>query len=148
MALILFTCDENGNGTMSLDGGAPFVFNGSLQPDPSWAGNPLRLTWDLASIGASPVGRGDVNILEPDDFTLSDVLRFTDAAGSVQIGLYADRMVLYSNLGGGKLADTGFPPNLNSGVIEYTDETPADTWEFIASGGNTYRGISSSDPTP
>src|SRR5262245_16759615 len=95
-AQFVFNFDENGNGMISISGGAFMPLNGSLMPDPS-NGGALALTYLLPAT-ATPVGNGDVRIFEPaaTSAILSDVLRFTDANGSLT-GLTADRMIYYSD---------------------------------------------------
>jgi hypothetical protein len=122
--------DENGNGLIDLRDGNGFqVLEGVLAPDPTQAGNPLVLTYDLPT-SPFPVVNGDVRIWEDVNQTiLSDVLRFTDANGNLT-GQTADRMIFYSDVEVGEpnldSADTGFPavlhPNDAGGILEMGPE--------------------------
>ena len=132
--------DENGNGSVSVNGGAFVPLAGVLAPDPSQFGNPLVLTYFLPEL----VGAGDVSVLEPTG-GLSDALRFTNANGGLT-GI-ADRMIYYSDNtdGGTDLADTGFPANLNAGASASVDEIGPEGnngFQFVAGGPNIYNGRS------
>jgi hypothetical protein len=137
--------DENGNGTIDLGGGA--VPNpGALLPDPSQVGNPLALTYFLGAGG--PVVAGDLRVWE--DFiggTLGDVVRFTDATGSLT-SLAADRLIFYSLAGGGDLADTGLPGNVGAGNFADIVENGSGAFQFVAAGPNVYNGVSDGSLAP
>jgi len=116
------TFDENGNGFYDPRDGTGFKTLEVL----GGAGTTL-LVYRLPS----PVITGDVRIWE--DFlggTLSDVLRFTNAAGDVSGGLNGDRLIVYSDLPEpgekGDLADVGIPtqlfPNDGGGIVEVGPE--------------------------
>jgi len=135
---LTITFDESGNGILD---GVPIT--GILSPDPSVAGHPLALIYNLGE----PVGVGDVGVLEfgsnPAAPEISDWLRFTDANGDI-IGASGNLLIFYSACAEvcSALADTGFPSNIGTGttggpVIESADGT----FQFIA-GFNTYNGIS------
>jgi hypothetical protein len=144
---VTFNFDERGNGSISINGGPIQALNGTLLPDPSNGGKPA-LTFLLPG-AAGPAGNGDVRIFEDVGQTiLGDVLRFTDAAGNLS-GATADRMIFYSALGGGLLADTGFPANLGAGqlanpVIERADGT----FQYRADATNVYTVVSEVVPEP
>ena len=142
--------DENGNGSISENGGAFVPLIGVLADDPSQAGVQLVLTYFLPEI----VGNGTVQVLEPPVGGLSDAIRFTDANGALTGGS-ADRMIYYSDNtdGGTDLADTGFPANLDSGaqggpVTETGPEGNNGFFYGFGAGQNNYNGISDSVPEP
>lgn len=140
-----FEFDENGNGTINVNG-TGFVPNpGAPMPDPTDpAGGKLVLTYMLPGI----VVNGDIRIWEDDSRTqIGDIIRFTDAAGNLG-GATADRMIFYSDLGDNDWADTGLPsfiePNDGGGVVENGFEGGYRDF-FWAPGGpndNVYHGIS------
>jgi hypothetical protein len=138
---LTFNFDENGNGSINVNGGGFQNLPGSLLADPSNGGIPA-LTYLLPG-AVTPVGNGDVRIFENAGLTiLGDVLRFTDSQGRLT-GITADRMIFYSLLGGGALADTGFPANLGTGAVGGPIVENADgTFQFVAGGPNIYNGIS------
>lgn len=125
----------------------PFMpFDGALAPDPSNGGRPA-LTWNLSSIGQSPVGNGDVLVLDPDG-ALSDVLRFTNAQG-VLSGDAATLMIFYSQAGGGLPADTGFPANVASMAFTTVSENADGTFFYgFGAGFDNYNGVSPPVPEP
>jgi hypothetical protein len=107
------TFDEFGNGVIDLrDGTGPHSLPGSLLPDPSGGASVPVLTFMLPSL----VTTGDVRIWETTlgSGPLSDVLRFTDANGTLNGGLTGTRMIVYSDIetGEAQLADTGIPVTL------------------------------------
>jgi hypothetical protein len=131
-----FNFDENGNGSVSVNGGAFHPLLGSLRSDPSNGGF-FALTYILPE----PILTGTVLIYEDAAHTiLGDALRFTNADGTFSGGI-GDRMIFYSQVGGGTLADTGFPQNLNSGSTFSIVENADGTFEHTPV-GNTYNGIS------
>lgn len=141
-AAFTFNFNESGVGTISINGAPNQTFNGVLAADPSQPTHPLVLTWNFAALNISLL-EGDVGVFEPTGL-LSDVLRFTDANGGLTgVG---DRMIFYSSLGEGALADTGFPTNLN--VIARTTENADGTFQFVASGPAIYNGTSLPSSVP
>jgi hypothetical protein len=145
-----FDFDENGNGSLDLRDGSGFQPDpGFLASDPTQAANPLVLTYSLVGVG--PVVNGDMRIWEDSARTiLSDVMRFTDAAGNLT-GQTADRLIFYSDSEPGAtphdLADTGIPatlmPNDGGGILEVGPE--GENGFQWAPGGlldNVYNGIS------
>ena len=153
-AFFTLNFDENGNGSISEDGGAFVPLAGVLADDPSQAGTQLVLTYFLPALSCcSPVGNGDVSVFESGgEFpVLSDVIRFTDANGALTGGT-ADRMIYYSDNtdGGTDLADTGFPANLNGGATASVFEIGPEGnngFQYVA-GLNVYNGISDAVPEP
>ena len=141
--------DENGNGSVSLNGGAFVPSPGVLADDPSQAGVQLVLIYTLPEI----VGEGDLSVLEPDG-SLSDVVRFTDANGGLTGG--GNLLIYYSDNtdGATDLADTGFPANLNAGGTASVDEIGPEGnngFQYVAASFpsvNIYNGISDSVPEP
>jgi hypothetical protein len=81
------------------------------------------------------VGEGDVGIGEFGTGILSDVLTFTDANGGLDG--FGDLLIFYSALGGGELADSGFP---DSDFSIVTNENA--NGSFTYSVGNIYIGES------
>lgn len=135
--------DENGNGSISFNGGAFVFLQGVLRPDPSGSGIPMALTYFLPET----VGNGDVLINNATE-GLGDVIRFTDAAGRLN-GFTADRMLYYSDIVGGDierdLADTPAPPiNLGSGATAFGTEVGPEGGNsfFYAASPYAYFGIS------
>jgi hypothetical protein len=115
----LFTFNENGQGTIAINGGPATTLNGVLAVDPSVPAGPgqqLALTFMLPE----PVVTGDVSFAEPTG-GISDWIRFTDAAGTISGAATGagPRMLFYSDFEVGtvnaELADTGFPVNIGSG---------------------------------
>jgi PEP-CTERM motif-containing protein len=111
--------DENGNATISVNGGPATTLRSGLAPDPTLpagAGQQLALTYMLPE----PVIAGDVSFAEVAGGPISDWLRFTDAAGHLN-GATGEgtRMLFYSDVETGEtgpdLADRGFPVNLGTG---------------------------------
>jgi phospholipase C len=145
-----FNFDENGNGMIDFRDFMGFrTNNGALEADPTQPGNPLVLTYHLPTVMVN----GDVRVWENSAATiLSDVLRFTDAAGNLT-GQTADRMIYYSDLpeqnesGPDDLADTGFPavlrPNDGGGIFE-TGPEGNNRFQWAPGGtvDNVFNGIS------
>ena len=153
--------DENGNGSWvpaSVPGWPPPAGTlnpgfGSMQADPTQAGNPLRLTYMLPvgqiGSGGQPIGpvlSGDVVVWE--DYvggTISDVLRFTNPNGVLDGNYDATEMIYYSDVGDADLADTGFPTSFyyENDIIEQGIEGfNGIDWEPGGPANNIYIGIS------
>ncbi|HEV3137943.1 MAG TPA: PEP-CTERM sorting domain-containing protein [Pirellulales bacterium] len=139
--------DENGNGSISQNGGALTPLHGVIAPDPSNGGAP-ELTYFLPEL----VNNGDVAIFEPGtgNQVLSDGLRFTDANGNLTHGATtADRMIYLSdrepNEPNTDLADTPNPSNFGSqgfnGTLSEVGPEGNNGFSWFP-GGNTYHGIS------
>jgi hypothetical protein len=145
---LTFNFDENGNGSISVNGGPFQPLTGSLLPDPSNGGAPA-LTF-LLPAGARPVVTGTQRVFEDAGLTiLGDALRFTDATGNISGMFTGDRMIFYSALGGGLLADTGFPANIGAGLQNPPlVEAANGTFQLAASGPNLYNGVSQEAPPP
>jgi hypothetical protein len=117
--------NENGNASISVNGGAFTPLTGTLGADPSVPnnpGNPLVLIYNLPQ----QVISGDVRIFDPaaNGGTRSDALRFTTLGTGVingsATGLGKTVMIYYSDTDLGDdnaLADTGFPVNLGTGLV-------------------------------
>lgn len=115
-----FTFDENGNATYcSAVGCTAATSYYAADVTGGVAGNVLYYV--LPGV----VNGGDVRIWSDNSMSvISDILRFTDAAGNDTINSSADRFIFYSgDLGGGALADVGLPGN-----------TPADGAYFDGGG--------------
>jgi hypothetical protein len=112
-----FIFDEQGNGSISINGGPFTALPGVLAPDPS-NGGALALTYFLPT--AAPFsGTGTILSYEDSSLTsLSDAFRITDATGNITGLGSADRVIFYSDVepGDTDLADTGFPTNIMSGA--------------------------------
>ena len=109
---VLATIDEMGNGSFT----SPVLGNASspgfLAPDPGPGGLASALTY---SLGATPlVVVGDLILQEPGG-GISDVIRFNL---DVTLG---PTLVFYSELGGGALADTGFPTAFHTNTVTETE---------------------------
>jgi hypothetical protein len=109
----LIQFDENGTARVEVNGGPFTPLTGALGVDPtvpiSGAGAVLIYNLPLNVV------TGDVRITEPGTggTALSDVLRFTNATGSISGTTIGTVMVYYSDFEtgqiGGPLADTGWP---------------------------------------
>jgi len=131
-AAFIFLFDENGNGCVAnADHVCTTPSPGTLEADPTGrvAGNVLVYTLP------ETVGEGDVGIGEFGTGILSDVLTFTDANGGLDG--FGDLLIFYSALGGGELADSGFP---DSDFSIVTNENA--NGSFTYSVGNIYIGES------
>jgi hypothetical protein len=151
-AAIVLNFDEYGNGRISQNGGAFTTLQGTLMADPTQAGNPTVLTYLLPESVIS----GDIRVWDDSSRTiLSDVLRFTDAAGTLNGNATGagSRMIYYSDAGDGATADlrgipaTLFPTDGGAGPIEVGTEDVFNTFTW-APGGNVYNGISDTSPEP
>ena len=153
------TFDENGNGTIAVNGGTATTLRGTLVTDPSQGpgGGGLVLTYLLPE----PVVRGDVLLSEPGTNIISDVLRFTDDTGLLRgVTGAGARMIYYSDLvepssPAADLADTGFPTNLGTGAsVTRSEVGPEGANGFTYNPGalyplnNEYVGISDVVPAP
>ena len=144
--------NENGKAEISVNGGPFMTLTGKRMADPT-GGGALVLTYLLPE----PVITGDAEFTEPGATgTLSDVLRFTDAAGRIGGGVSGAgvRMIFYSDLETGEvtpaMADTGFPTNLGTGNKLITAELGTEQsngWTYTP-GGNIYNGVSDFVPEP
>ena len=144
--------NENGSATVSVNGGPFTPVTGTLMANPSNVGLPglMALTYLLPGF-TNPtelVISGDVGIGKTSE-GLSDGLRFTNATGSLNGTLNADRLIYYSDPGDvGFLADTGFPTNFTEPVTvtEVGPEDGLETFTYTPA-PNTYNGISDT-PVP
>jgi len=137
--------DEQGNGRYR-------IFLPGSPPGPIVNSPGQVINGNLTYFLPSPVVTGDVRIWEDSARTvLSDVLRFTDAAGNLSGGLTGDRMIYFSETAepgeAADLADTGIPTSLvvrdGGGIVEVGPE--GNNGFDYAPGGpfdNTYHGIS------
>jgi hypothetical protein len=92
-SIFILKFDENGNGSISINGAPAVALHGVMMADPLEGG--MSLTYMLPVT----VANGDVGVVEPNSAfgTLSDMLRFTDANSNLT-GITADRMIYYSEL--------------------------------------------------
>jgi PEP-CTERM motif len=150
----VFNFNENGSATQSVNGGPFTPVTGTLMFNPSNVGlaNMFALTYMLPETvisGDVGIGPAEINPITP----RSDGLRFTNAAGVLNGGLNADRLIYYSEAveitGEMFAADTGFPTNF-TGVIAVNEvpstENVLQTFTYTPA-PNTYNGISDS-PIP
>jgi hypothetical protein len=99
---ITITVDENGVGRLTSEGGFG-VLPAAMRTDPGPGGLSAALTYWLAN--PPSLVEGDLIILDSTG-VVSDVIRFNDVTLEGPINGF---LVFYSTLGGGALADTGFP---------------------------------------
>ena len=118
-----FSLDENGNGTKNLAGifgdPAPLPFTLTWDPTGGITGVPVL----IYSLG-SRVASGDVALMEPDQTTIADLLRFFTPLGGT--GSY---VIFYSRVDGSNpsLADVGIPFSANPFRISET--SPQTAWD-------------------
>ncbi len=141
-AQFTFTFDENGYGL--YNNGSVHVITGTMLADPTNPGFNV-LTYNLSAFQTG-IGCGTVLVLNEDGTTVSDAIRFTNAAG-VMSGSYGDRMLYYSADGGTDLADTGLPANLRLGNPGSVIESNG-SFVFHAFGPNDYYGTSGDGVPP
>jgi hypothetical protein len=136
---MLVKFDENGNATISVNGGPSMTLVGSLGADPSVPANPGNLLVEIYKLPQQVIS-GDVRILEPGPgiSPLSDALRFTTLSGDGKgvingsvTGAGQTVMIYYSDLAAGDpddnaKADTGFPRNLGTGLATSIFEVGAE----------------------
>jgi hypothetical protein len=147
----IFNFDENGHGSISINGGAFQTLNGTLMADPTWAGH-MVMTYIFPNGGT--VGNGDVRILEPTG-GISDVLRFTNSKGDLTGG-NADRMIFYSDFAAGDpddnaLADTGWPTLTGSTSVTEVGPEGSNSFQYLAGppgNANVYNGTSDATAVP
>jgi hypothetical protein len=152
----IYTFDEVGNGKADLPGLGLVTFPSAVIPDPS-NGNQPALSYLLApSPPFTSPSVGDVTILDPTT-GMSDIIRFTDPAGDITGNNGASEIFFYSLLGGGSLADTGFPGNHSSatdlnavlglGTVQETIHPDgSSTFSFVNQ--DTFNGMSDSPAPP
>lgn len=109
----LISVDENGNGSLLFPGGMPIPTAGVLAPDPGPGGGPATLTYNL--LGPPGLTAGDLLVLDPITFALSDIIRFNPAGTAPG---YPASLVFYSldNMIGA-LADKPAPTSLYANNI-------------------------------
>jgi hypothetical protein len=137
--------DENGNGSYQLFNQTTQMY-GPVVNDPGFISGGF-LTYQVPEV----VQLGDVGIADPfhtctGAADCSDGLRFFQQPLSSTVF-----MQFYSQVGGGLLADTGFPANFNPAFIGATEI--GDTFQFVAGSGNAfdtdfYNGVSDAVPEP
>jgi hypothetical protein len=130
--------DENGNGTVSVDGGPDMPFLGTLQPDPL-NNNTLVPTFTLPEA----VLAGDVLITDVGTGAQSDLLRFPEDPNSPGIAFV---MMYYSTVpssGPPSLSDVGIPSTFQTSFTTIDESLGGgqDGFEYDA-GGNVFIGIS------
>lgn len=103
--------NEMGKGRITNSGGFDQALTGSMAPDPGPGGLSSALTFDL--LGPPGLTSGDVFLMELDEAVpLGDVIRFN------QLSPFSGTLVFYSALGGGTLADVGFPTAFYDNAIQ------------------------------
>lgn len=112
----LITVNENGQGTLVFPGGAPTLLTGVLAPDPGPGGRALALTYNL--LGPPGLVAGDLVLMEGG--VIGDVIRF-NPAGTGGNAAYPASLVFYSSIGGGELADTGFPNAFYTNLLIFNE---------------------------
>jgi len=156
----IITLDEAGHGTLVFPGGPPTILPFAMQPDPGPGGLTSTLTYNL--LGPPALVAGDLIVLDPGTFTLSDIIRF-NPSGTGGVASYPASVVFYSALAGSgetpQLADTGFPTALytnNLTIFEtigpsgdhFTYTPTAGQPGFVAGFGVTYNFTSSVAAVP
>jgi len=112
---LLITVDENGHGSILVDGTTTSPLTGVLAHDPGPGGLDNVLTYTL--VGALTVIPGDVHLTDADfNNAFLDVIRFNQTVGAVAI---PGTIVFYSDNVDGfdALADTASPPILDYGNV-------------------------------
>jgi hypothetical protein len=147
---VTITLDEKGNGRLTNTAGANLALPSGLFTDPGPGGRPTNaLTYDLLN----PPGLVAGDVFVNDGSGLSDVIRFNTTS---PLSAGAGSLVLYSQPGGGELADlAGFPTshysntltiNELNGLITYTPTQGQPGFVAGAAGPVTYV-ITSPEPT-
>jgi len=111
-----YTFDENGNG-IQLIALNPMAMPFEVAPDPSGGISTSPVL--IYSLGA-PVVSGDVALMEPDGYTISDLLRFFTPAGGVN-----SDVIFYSQVDN-TLAGVGIPYPANT--VQISEVSPETTW--------------------
>ena len=159
----LFSFDEDGHGSIAINGGAAQVITGQMLADPTGrvAGNVLTYVLPAA---AAPFVNGDVRVWDDAGHTtLSDIFVFTDAAGNLG-GVTGDRLIFLSQAGLGDSADSGFGTinaatdiNAHDGggilegpndLIHWVPGVPYDPNSPPGYGGNEYYAVNNVVPLP
>jgi hypothetical protein len=113
---ITITGHEDGQGTLQNSTGFNAPLPSSLAPDPGPGGLASALTFGLLNPpGLIP---GDVLLRDPSS-TLSDIIRFNPTG----VNPLGPTLVFYSELGGGDLADTGFPTAVYANNLSLAENT-------------------------
>lgn len=111
--------DETGKGTLKNSGGFNSALPSSMAADPGPGGLSSALTFDL--LNPPGLTSGDVFLLELDQAgAIGDVIRFN------QINANSGTLVFYSALGGGTLADVGFPTAFYENALRLPEVLLAD----------------------
>ena len=111
--------DETGKGTFMNSNGLNQSLSSSMAADPGPGGLSSALTFDL--LNPPGLTAGDVFLLELDEAdVVGDVIRFNAPANA------AGTLVFYSALGGGNLADVGFPTAFYENAIRLPEVLLAD----------------------
>lgn len=134
------TLNEDGTATAVTagPGGGTVTYTGVNQSDPGPGGLPNALVF---TVGTSPLlTSGDLFLIDPTTFAISDIIRFNNIGG-------VDQIVFYSrNDGDGAKADTGFPSAFYPNDLDIFENPNGPTTYvpttgqpgFIAFGGLTY----------
>jgi hypothetical protein len=140
------TLNEDGTGS-AVTGNSTVIYTGVNQQDPGPGGLSNALVFN---VGTSPLlVSGDLFLIDPTTFAISDIIRFNNMGG-------VDQIVFYSrNDGDGAKADTGFPGGFYANDLDIfenpngpTTYTPTTGQPgFIDFGGLTYV-INSAEAVP
>jgi hypothetical protein len=166
-ASFILRFDENGNGSININGTGFVTLAGQMMADPIEGGNSLTYVLPTA---AGLVNNGDVRVFEPISTAqvTTDMMRYTNANGDIAARLVtgapnttADRMIFYSDTEPGVAGDnpadrtftfnphgTSNAENPNAPVVEVGPEgNNGFDWLPNGAGGNEYIGTSDS-PEP
>jgi len=113
---VTITVDENAHGTLDNSIGTHLTLPAAMLPDPGPGGLASALTYNLQQ----PPGltAGDLILLEPGNFLVSDIIRFNPAQNGGSLVFYSDSTEIDA------LADVGFPQALYSNNFTVVEVGP------------------------
>lgn len=108
-ATVSITIDETGQGVLN-SGGGTFAMPASMLADPGPGG--LASVLNYSMLNPPSLAQGDLLVRDADG-TLSDLIRFSSVRGG--------SIFFYSEIGGGDLADVGFPAAMSTNLVTLTE---------------------------